>query len=177
MPVAMIETLKIEAMCILAAIIYGIAHDMVTAHVCIEYFTIGHFDVYPGGDTPAWRYALYWGVAATWWVGTALGLLVILAGRVSSRWPRLSARQVAKPMIVVLGVQWVAAMCVLAISYMVLGSGFEARDRLSSAVPLEAHRGFVADWITHLFSYGAGLASALILCALVVRQRWKMRLA
>lgn len=168
----MFETLKIEALCILTAIIYGITHDMVTAHVCIEYFTIGHRDVYPHIDAPAWRYALYWGVVATWWVGAPLGLLVILAARASRRWPRFSARRVARPLLLVIGLQWVAAMCVLAVSYLVLGDGFQ-RGGLGVRVPEEAHRAFVAAWYTHLFSYGAGAASALVVCGLVLHGRWR----
>ena len=37
-----IESLKIVVLCIVAAIVYGILHDQVTARVCVEYFTIGH---------------------------------------------------------------------------------------------------------------------------------------
>jgi len=29
-------------MCIISAIAYGIVHDQITARVCVEYFTIGH---------------------------------------------------------------------------------------------------------------------------------------
>lgn len=36
------ESLKIILLYILAAIVYGICHDQVTARVCVEYFTIGH---------------------------------------------------------------------------------------------------------------------------------------
>lgn len=37
-----IESLKIVLLCIVAAIVYGILHDQVTARVCAEYFAIGH---------------------------------------------------------------------------------------------------------------------------------------
>ena len=36
------KSLGIVLMCIFAAVCYGIAHDHVTARVCVEYFTVGH---------------------------------------------------------------------------------------------------------------------------------------
>ena len=36
----MFESVKIVLFCIVAACAYGIAHDMVTVHVCVEYFTV-----------------------------------------------------------------------------------------------------------------------------------------
>ena len=41
------EPLKIIAFSVLAACVYGIAHDLVTTHVCIEYFTVAHPPVFP----------------------------------------------------------------------------------------------------------------------------------
>lgn len=36
------QWLAIVAVSVLAAMVYGICHDQVTAHVCVEYFTIAH---------------------------------------------------------------------------------------------------------------------------------------
>jgi hypothetical protein len=36
------ESVKIIALCVGAAIAYGVLQDQVTARVCVEYFTIGH---------------------------------------------------------------------------------------------------------------------------------------
>ncbi|MCC6572762.1 MAG: hypothetical protein IT462_03135 [Planctomycetes bacterium] len=49
----MIDGLKIVGLCVLAAIIFGIAHDMVTAHVCVEYFSIGHRNIFGDQTGPA----------------------------------------------------------------------------------------------------------------------------
>ena len=40
------EYVKIVAFCVAAAIAYGILHDQVTAHLCVEYFTIAHPPVF-----------------------------------------------------------------------------------------------------------------------------------
>ncbi|MEM7013599.1 MAG: hypothetical protein AAF585_19175 [Verrucomicrobiota bacterium] len=36
------EFIKIILLSIVAAVVYGILHDQVTARICVEYFTIGH---------------------------------------------------------------------------------------------------------------------------------------
>ena len=41
------ESAKILILSVAAAIAYGIVHDQVTAHLCVEYFTIGHPPVFP----------------------------------------------------------------------------------------------------------------------------------
>ena len=56
------EVPKIVGLCIAAAIGYGIAHDQVTARVCIEYFTIGHPPIF-GTQSPT-LLAIGWGIGA-----------------------------------------------------------------------------------------------------------------
>jgi len=36
------QSIKIILACIVAAILYGIVHDEITAHVCVQYFTVFH---------------------------------------------------------------------------------------------------------------------------------------
>ena len=60
----MLKSLFIVMLCIFAAIGYGIVHDKITAHLCVEYFTIGHPPDF-GTDNPA-LLGLGWGILATW---------------------------------------------------------------------------------------------------------------
>src|SRR5438552_16041804 len=100
------ESLKIILLCILAAVVFGILHDLVTAHVCVEYFTIGHPPVFDT-DSPT-LLAFGWGVIATWWVGVLLGIPLALAARAGSRPPR-SVRSLARPVLILLAVMAAAA--------------------------------------------------------------------
>src|SRR5438552_9368693 len=100
------ESLKIILLCILAAVVFGILHDQVTARVCVEYFTIGHPPVFHT-DSPT-LLALGWGVIATWWVGLPLGILLASSARVGT-WPRISARQLISPMLILLVIMGVCA--------------------------------------------------------------------
>ncbi len=81
--------LAIILACTALAVGYGILHDLVTAHVCVEYFTIAHPTVIPSENPVA--LALIWGVIATWWVGFSLGFGLALASRSGSR-PTLDLR-------------------------------------------------------------------------------------
>ena len=40
------QSLKIVLTCILAAVLYGIFHDLFTAHICVEYFSVFHPPVF-----------------------------------------------------------------------------------------------------------------------------------
>ena len=72
---------------IVTAVAYGILHDLVTAHVCLEYFTVAHPPILPS-QSPVVM-AFLWGVLATWWVGLIMALAAFLGGLVgyaASRW-------------------------------------------------------------------------------------------
>ncbi|MFZ0335817.1 MAG: hypothetical protein WAL69_16905, partial [Candidatus Acidiferrales bacterium] len=66
-----VESLKIIALAVAAAIAYGIVHDQVTIRVCPEYFTVAHPHIFRTGSLTL--IALGWGVVATWWAGLAAG--------------------------------------------------------------------------------------------------------
>jgi len=89
-----IESLKILAMCVFAAIFYGVLHDQITTRVCLEYFTVFHPPVFPT-QSVTWL-AFGWGIIATWWVGAFLGILLAIAGRAGSK-RKLSAAMLSKP--------------------------------------------------------------------------------
>jgi hypothetical protein len=90
----MIESLKILSLAIGAAVVYGIAHDNVTARVCVEYFTIGHPPVFDTASPTLLAFG--WGVIATWWAGLILGVPAALLSRIGS-WPKLTARRLVRP--------------------------------------------------------------------------------
>ncbi len=63
--------------------LYGVAHDLVTAHTCIEYFSVAHPMVIESLHDDPWACGIIWGILATWWLGLLVGLAaaVILAIR------------------------------------------------------------------------------------------------
>ena len=79
-----LESPKIIAFSILAACVYGIAHDLITAHVCVEYFLPPVHPVIVSTTNPI-LLALIWGIIATWWVGLFLGFPLAVVCRFGSK--------------------------------------------------------------------------------------------
>src|SRR5579871_957991 len=101
------EGLKIVGCCIGAAILYGVLHDLVTANLCVEYFSVFHPDIFHT-DSP-WLLALGWGVIATWWMGLFIGGMIAVSAQIGSL-PKIGWREILKPLGVVLGVSYVASI-------------------------------------------------------------------
>jgi hypothetical protein len=162
------EFVKIWAATIVLACAYGIAHDQVTAHLCVEYFTVAHVRVFP--TESATLLAMGWGIIATWWMGAALGVIIAVAAMRVVANAESRARHQAR----------------------VGAGGRDGRMRpnrrdcwirrgiagdvavpasIAANVPVGSHDRFVAVWWTHLASYASGLAGTLLLCSWIVWNR------
>uniref|UniRef100_UPI003752609C hypothetical protein n=1 Tax=Armatimonas sp. TaxID=1872638 RepID=UPI003752609C len=146
------EALKIIALTVGLSCAYGIAHDQITARVCIEYFTIGHFSPANIPWTPT-VLGLYWGIVATWWVGLILGIPLALCACVGS-WPKRSAQELLRPLLLLLAITFACAMTGLVISRL---TNFTAPPHLLPMVLNDDQAArFSADLVTHNISYGVG---------------------
>src|ERR1700693_5033534 len=163
------QSLKIILACVLAAILYGIAHDQITARLCIEYFTVFHEKIVET-QSPT-LLGLAWGVVATWWVGAILGILLAMASRLGSR-PKLQFRDLFRPICFLLGVM---SVCALASGFAGYMSGWISQD-IAALVPISVHRAFAADWWAHTASYLAGILGGLALCVVAYKKRLRMNL-
>jgi hypothetical protein len=157
-----LEGVKIVGLSVLAACVYGVVHDQITARMCLEYFTVAHPDV--AGHEPT-RIALYWGVVATWWVGLPLGVAVAVASRAGDRVPA-TARHAAPRIAMLLVVLFVLAMSAGAVGW----AAYTPSDpwigsRWGDRIP-EAHRaGFAFDACAHAVSYVGGAIGGLVVAA------------
>src|SRR5262249_4341724 len=131
------QFLAIIAMCIVAAVAYGIVHDQVTARICVEYFTIGHPPVFNTDDPTL--LGLGWGVYATWWAGLGLGILLARAGRSGNRPPR-SLRSLVRPVVLLLLITGLSAIGAGLIGWAVASLGWVVLlEPLASEVPRAKH--------------------------------------
>ena len=96
---SIVAALRIIGLCILAAVLYGVAHDQVTARVCVEYFTIGHPKIL-ATESPT-MLGLAWGIIATWWVGLLLGIPLAFVSTRGPR-PRRTVSSLCRPIIILL---------------------------------------------------------------------------
>lgn len=165
----MTETLKILAMCIFAAIFYGVLHDQITAHVCVEYFTVFHPPIF-ATQSPTWL-AFGWGIIATWWVGAFLGIWLAIAGRAGSKC-KLSARMLSKPVGKLLLAMGGGALLAGLLGYFLTRRGvIFAPEWVSTNLASTAHARFMGDWWAHNASYAVGIIGGIALCVAQYRKR------
>jgi hypothetical protein len=163
------ESLKIVLMCILAAVIYGIVHDQITARVCVEYFTIGHPPIF-GTDDPT-LLGIGWGIVATWWVGLLLGVPLAVAAQAGVR-PKRSAALLLKPIARLLGIMAACALSAGVIGCLLARSGAVFLvGPIALRVPPDRHFAFLADLWAHLASYLVGFVGGIVLIVQVWRSR------
>lgn len=140
------------------AVVFGIALDLVTAHVAVEYFTVHHPHVVDS-DSPVVM-ALVWGFGASWWFGLLAGSIVW--------WFRWRVRRPVDPALILGWIRrylvrmWLAMMAILAASYGLVGLVPQPKQ----GAGFEQDRRLVAVAVTHATEYVLG---ALVL-VLVLRR-------
>ena len=165
----MMESLKIIALSIAAAVVYGVLHDQVTARICVEYFTIGHAPIF-GTDNPT-LLGIGWGILATWWVGLFLGVPLAVVARAGKRPPR-SAASLVRPIAALMLVSALGAALAGLVGWQLASRGIvHLLGPLAENVPAEKHVAFLIDGFAHTASYGFGFLGGLVVMALVWRSR------
>ena len=153
--------LRIVLLAIGASILYGIAHDLVTVHVCLEYFTVAHPPLFPTEDPVP--LAIGWGVVATWWVGLLLGAVLAHAALRGPE-PAVSAHALVRPIAKLLAVMALCAAFAGFIGWLGMRGGwFVMVGPLAARIPIAQHAGFVADSAAHLTSYAVGAVGGIVL--------------
>jgi hypothetical protein len=164
-----VQFLAIIALSIVAAVVYGILHDQVTARVCVEYFTVGHPPVFPTRSPTL--LGIGWGIIATWWVGLLLGVPLAMAARVGAGSKR-SAVSLFRPIAVLLVIMAVGALGAGLVAWLLAQSGaLTLQGDLASRVPPEKHAAFLADAGAHSASYLIGFIGGMVLVVQVWRSR------
>jgi hypothetical protein len=161
------EALRIVGTCVGCAVLYGVAHDLVTAHLSVEYFTVAHPPI--GTDDPI-VLALVWGVLATWWVGVLLGVPLAAAARLGSA-PRVTAVELRPAVLRLIVGMGVAAAAMMLLAALGTGEGFFLPDPLFERVPRERHGRLAIAAVGHAVSYFVGFAGGIALIARTARAR------
>lgn len=164
-----IRGVEIIGLCIMAAVLYGIAHDQITVRICVEYFTIGHPPVFRTESRTL--LGLGWGIIATWWVGFVMGIPLAITARYG-RYPKMDWKQLVRPLFWLL-----LCMALMAISagrigwHLAQNNHIQLQGRWAQDVPLGQHRAFLAAAFAHSASYTTGFAGG----AIVILQTWWKR--
>jgi hypothetical protein len=169
------ERIRIVLLAVFAAVGYGIAHDQVTARICIEYFTIGHPPLIR--STSPTLLAFGWGVIATWWVGLPLGLVLAFAARTGKR-PKLTAADLRRPILILLAVMAASAVIAGIVGGILAARGSVWLDpSLREVIPPKHQVSFLIDLWAHSASYLVGIAGGVTLAVWTWRTRAHRHLA
>jgi hypothetical protein len=163
------QAIAIVLISILAAVIYGVLHDQVTARVCVEYFTVGHPPIFRTDDPTL--LGIGWGIIATWWAGPLLGGPLAVVARAGARQKR-SAKSLIRPIAMLMGVNAVCALIAGGIGWLRAGRGVDSLSPwMAALVPAKEHASFIADYYAHLTGYSVGFLGGLVVLAIVWRSR------
>jgi hypothetical protein len=153
------EFLKTVAFCVLVAVLYGELHDQITAHLCVQYFSVGHPDIFHTASP--FLLAVGWGFVATWWVGAGLGIPLAALMRWGSP-PRLKLADVLGAIAILALAMAVCALCAGMAGYWSARSGvILPPDDWAPIVSRRIWPGFLADLWAHRTSYLIGIVGGL----------------
>ncbi len=178
---------------VLAACLYGIVNDQVSARVCPEYFTQGfhrrNVEDFPEGwlkdtllttDSPT-KLGLIWGVLGTWWMGAGLSVPIMASARIGS-YPKLRMKDLVKPTGIALGAMGLYSLYEGIRGYRLAASGQIYMDRylgtddylgIADGTPDESLNAFIANDYAHNAAYGGGVLAALGLSCWTIYARYK----
>lgn len=169
------QVLGIAALCVGAAVLYGILHDQITVRICPEYFTIGHPPIIKTKSLTL--LAAGWGVIATWWMGIILAFPMIVAAR-AGRLPKRDVRSLLRPVGQLLAVMAAGALICGIAGYLLGRDGtFVLDGPTAGLIPTEMHPRFLADLWAHTASYAVGFFGGLFVIARVLWSRRQLAVA
>ena len=162
------EWLLIPLLVVSGAVVYGVLHDLVTAHVSTPYFSEFHPPVWGGTEKPI-VLALVWGVIATWWPGLLMSIPITIAARLG-REPRMGAKDLVKPLGTLL-----ASMAICAAVAAVIGAtaGRHTFDASTFGWTTGERRRLSAVYFAHLTSYGVAFFGGFALCGWIAWRRYR----
>ncbi len=167
----MYQKAQVILLTMVAAIAYGVLHDEVTAHLCIEYFTAGHPRIF-NTQSPA-LLGFCWGVVATFPLGAVIGAIFADVSQAGGAAPH-PIGALARSLLLLLSFM---ALCALLAG--ILGFELARHSILSlpasfdSLVAPSRRARFMAVWFAHAASYLAGFAGSAWLAARIWRRRGK----
>lgn len=156
------QAVRFVATVVVLTCLFGIALDLVTAHVWIDYFTIHHPRVVES-ESPIVM-AIVWGVGASWWFGAIAAAILWWFNR---RRPNpLPAGMLIRWIVRAMAALWLTMIAILGIIYAMIG--LLPMDIRRPTFALDRRAMSVA--LTHQTEYVLGAVVLVVLMILVARR-------
>jgi|GEM_PF-494911 len=167
------EGLRILGGCVLAAVCYGIALDLVTIVFYPSYLSFFHPPL--GRLHNPLLLAFAWGILGSWWVGVAGSLPVMAVAGIGKR-PPATWKGIAPELLVMLGVSFLLANLVGLAGYLYPeGVGSSMIGGFAGMADFTPHvfddRGFIAMYVQHAVSYRLAAIACIVLLARIPAKR------
>ncbi|TSJ41979.1 hypothetical protein [Fluviicola chungangensis] len=160
---------KTILLCLFGAIAFGIVHDLVTANICVEYFTIAHPKII-GSEDPVYL-ALVWGVLATWWVGLILGLLMVFFNRLGKH-KEVPFSIIRRNVIRLLLIMMITSLAAGLIGFILAKAGvIYLVGEFAESISPHKHNAFLAVGWAHVSSYIIGFIGGIVTCVKIWMRR------
>ncbi len=155
---------------VLAAVAYGILHDLVTVHISPLYFTVAHPKLFTTSSLPL--LAVAWGSLTSALAGIPLGFIIASAAQNGRRSPRIGLRKLL-PYFGWLFVSVATATVVASVLGLTLFNVgvLSGPQMYADAIPQNQHARFVAVWWAHSGAYLAAFIGCASLALFVLRKR------
>lgn len=161
--------LKIIVSTLIAVMSYGIIHDMITAHLCVDYFTIGHPKIIES-ESPM-LLALTWGIIATWWVALPMGLLIAGFNQLGKK-PSMEYRKVMMMLLKLILIMFGIALFAGLVGYVLTELNIiYLLPRLAEQMDSTKYIKFLAAGWAHTSSYLSGVIGTIIVCRIIFKRR------
>lgn len=163
------DHLKTILLCLFGAITFGILHDLITANICIEYFTIAHPKVIESQNP--FLLALVWGALATWWVGLILGILIVGFNAIGKS-DKVPFSRIKRYVIRLLLIMPLTSLVAGLIGYILARTNaIHLIGELAETIPFEKQQAFLAVAWAHVSSYIVGFIGGIVICMKIWMQR------
>jgi len=158
---------------ILAAISYGVLHDQITAHLCVEYFTVAHPHLFHTRSPTI--LAFCWGVLATVGIGAVLGVVLAEVSQ-SDGLPAFPILRLYGWILILLGAMALMASLAGALGFELSRHSLIALPAAFTDLISPSRRDrFMAVWFAHCASYFTGLTGGTFLILRIWNQRGRPR--
>lgn len=158
-----VEPLVFVLQVVLLSCALGVAIDLVTANIAVEYFTVHHPHVVESKSP--WVMALVWGIGASWWFGLIAAPLMWWVNTrrpIPISRPRV-LRMVGRAMVLI----WLVMMWILGCVYLIAGA-IPAQQRRPT---FESDRRLMAVAISHASEYILGGIMTVVVMVRIARYK------
>ena len=163
------DHIKTILLCLFGAITFGILHDLITANICLEYFTIAHPKVIESQNP--FLLALVWGALATWWVGLILGILIMCSNSIGKA-SAISFTVIKRYIIRLLVTMPITSALAGLIGYLLAKTNaIHLIGELAETIPFKKQDVFLAVGWAHVSSYIVGFVGGIVICTKIWMQR------